>query len=62
MTNVQHLIENAIYAVKDGRTVEEEMEDRCNQMMLQETGITSEEIVEIVDHVVFGLYDGKFPN
>ena len=61
MTNAQHLIENAIYGLTKGRTVKESMMDYGNQIMLRETGITETEVEEIVDHVVYGLYDGKLP-
>ena len=61
MTNAQHLIENAIFGVKEGRKTEDVMQDYGNQMMLKETGITSDEVAEIVDHVVFGLYKGEYP-
>ena len=61
MTNAQHLVENAIYGITQGTLVLDTMQEEGNQMMLKETGVTAEEVAEIVDHVVYGLYDGKLP-
>ena len=62
MSNVRHLIENVILGMKRGENPLEIVEYGINADMLKETGITAEELVEIADEVVFGLYDGKFPS
>ena len=61
MSNVRHLIENIVLGMKRGENPWEIVEYKHNADMLEETGITAEELVEIADEVVFGLYDGKYP-
>lgn len=61
MTNAEHLIENAIFAMKYGRETDAEMETWYNKKMLEESGISKNDIIAMACHVVYSLYDGKFP-
>ena len=63
MSNAEHLIENLILGMKDGKMPMDILEESGNLMMLEDefTGITSDEAIAIACHVVYGLYDGKFP-
>lgn len=63
MSNAEHLIENLILGMKDGRMPMDILEESGNKMMLEDefTGITSDEAIAIACHVVYGLYDGNFP-
>ena len=63
MSNAEHLIENLILGMKDGRTLLSIIEEPGNKIMLEDksTGITSDEAIAIAGHVVYGLYDGEFP-
>ncbi len=64
MSNAEHLIENLILGMRDGKLAADILEESTNLDMLNDayTGITATEAVEIACHVVYGLYDGKFPN
>lgn len=62
MSNAEHLIENVILAMAEKRDPYEELEWRCNQMMLDETGIRKDDLVAMAVHVVYSLYDGVFPD
>ena len=63
MTNAEHLIENLILGMRDGRTPKDILEEQSNLDMLYDeyTGITADEAIGIAAHVVYGLYDGEFP-
>lgn len=64
MTNAEHLIENVIFGMKEGKPALEIIQEEQNQHMLNDenTGITAEEVVAIACHIVWGLYDGQFPD
>ena len=63
MSNAEHLIENLILGMRDGRMPMDILEESGNKMMLEDefTGITTDEAIAIAGHVVYGLYDGEFP-
>lgn len=61
MTNAEHLIENAIYALKCGESFSDAMNRWHNKMMLEETGIDANDLFLMAVHVVYCLYDGRFP-
>lgn len=54
MLNAEHLIENAIFALKAGKVLTEDIN-------AQYTGCTVEEANVMAQHIVYSLYDGKFP-
>lgn len=61
MSNAEHLIENAIFAMKEGHDLDEVLDHWPNDEMLRQTGIRKADIVRMAEHVVYSLYDGCFP-
>ena len=61
MSSAEHLIENLIYGMKKGRYCDDILQEPCNVDNLGDCNMTAEEAVSIACHVVWGLYDGKFP-
>lgn len=61
MTCAQHLIENAIYALKEGKDPEKVLDYDYNKEMLKLTGIEKNDVLGMAYHVVYTLYDGCFP-
>lgn len=61
MSDAEHLLENAIFALKEHRSVDEELSHWPNTAMLKNTGIRKDDIIRMASHVVYSLYDGKFP-
>lgn len=61
MSNAEHLLENVIFAMKDGIDPQRELMSYPNTVMLQQTGFSAEDIIRMACHVVYSLYDGKFP-
>lgn len=62
MSNAEHLLENVIYAMKEGRDGFDELERHPNDVMLELTGFSPSDIVRMAAHVVYSLYDGHFPH
>ena len=56
MSHAEHLIENCIVALWEGRDVDEELEKPINQEMLRLTGIMPGDLYAMAQHVVYGLY------
>ena len=54
MTCAEHLIENAIIALAKNKSFD-------NDINAESTSCTTEEAYEMAQHVVYSLYDGKFP-
>ena len=54
MTCAEHLIENAIIALAKNKSFD-------NDINAESTSCTTEEAYEMAQHVVYTLYDGKFP-
>lgn len=63
MTNAEHLIENVIFGMKEGKSALEILQEEQNQYMLNDenTGITAEEVVAIACHVVWGAVRRTVP-
>ena len=63
MSNAEHLIENVIFGMKNGKHAEEVLKEQSNIDMLNDkhTSISAEEVIRIACHVVYSLYDGQFP-
>lgn len=60
MTNAEQLIENAIYAIKNGRDPDQELDSPDNKRMLAYSGLRKYDIISMARHVV-DLYGGSFP-
>jgi hypothetical protein len=60
MSNAEHLIENTILAMMQNR-VDEELNSWYNQRMMQNTGIKSEDLYHMAQHIVYSLYEGLDP-
>ena len=63
MSNAEHLVENVIFGMKSGKHADEILKEQSNIDMLNDkhTSISADEVVRIACHVVYSLYDGKFP-
>ena len=61
MSDAEHLIENAIYALKRGKFPEEVLSQPPNTDMLASTGISMQDVSMMAQHVVYVLYNGQFP-
>ena len=62
MTNCEHLIENALLAIRAGdddfkESFDKEMELSSNQIMLSEVNMTIDELWEIVQYLVTTYYE-----
>lgn len=55
MTNAQHLAENAVYALYQGKKHDRDIN-------AEYTRCTVEEANEMAQHIVYSLYDGIFPD
>ena len=55
MTCAEHLIENAIMALAKGKPFENDINENY-------TSCTAEEAYLMAQHIVYVLYDGKFPH
>lgn len=62
MSSAEHLIENAIYAMYKGQDPLEVLDYDYNKMMLQDCGMNKYDVYAMAQHVVWGLYDGKYPD
>lgn len=63
MSNAEHLVENVIFGMKRGKEIDDILKEPINIAMLNDehTSISADEVVRIACHVVYSLYDGKFP-
>lgn len=61
MSDAEHIIENAIYALKENKDICQILDDDINKTMLNNTGMDREDVIAIAYHIVYSLYDGKFP-
>ena len=60
MSIIEHLIENYIHAMAQGKKPEEIADMYKDQ--LEDTGMSPENTWAIAQHVVYSLYDGFFPD
>lgn len=63
MSNAEHVIETLILCMRDGKTINEIMDDPSVRLNLDDEncGMTGEEAVRVACMVVYDLYEGKFP-
>ena len=62
MSHAEHLIENTLYALAHDQDVDEVLDWDYNRAMLESTGIKKNDLVVMAIHVVYSLYDGKYPD
>lgn len=62
MSSAEHLIENLILGMKDGKDPNEIVLYHCNQRNLDDCEMSADEAIRIACHVVYTLYDGVFPS
>ena len=62
MSSAEHVIESLILGMRDGRTCEDILKEPVHQANLGNCWMTDEEATRIAVHVVYGLYDGRFPD
>ena len=60
MSDIEHLIENYIHAMAQGKKPEEIKDVYKGQ--LEDTGMSPENTWAIAQHVVYSLYDGVYPD
>lgn len=58
---IKDLLDDAIRAMKNGETIDDILTSTLNQMKLEDCSLSKEDVIELAEHIVFGLYDGKFP-
>ena len=61
MSNAEHLIENAIEALAEGRDLEKALDSTINHSMLRYSGIQKDDMIRMACHVVYSLYEGLNP-
>lgn len=61
MSNAEHLIENAIFAMKHNQDLDKLLDSWPNDEMLRQTGIKKDDIIRMAAHIVYSLYQGRFP-
>ena len=64
MTNAEQIIENLIIGLRDGKGVCDTLEEPETMELLNDEencNLSQEEAIKIALHVVYDLYDGKFP-
>lgn len=61
MSDAEHLIENAIFSLKHGEDADNALNSIADKVMLEATGIKKQDIIAMAQHVVYSLYDGRFP-
>lgn len=64
MTNGEHVIENLILGMRDGKDpldIVQEPSVQNNLHLLGDVVLNEDEAIRIACHVVYSLYDGKFP-
>lgn len=64
MSNAEHVIETLILGMRDGQNPLDIVKEVCvqnNLHMLGDIVLNEDEAIRIACHVVYSLYDGKFP-
>lgn len=58
---IKELLDDTIRAMKNGENANDILNSALNQTKLDDCAFSKEDIFELAEHIVFGLYDGKFP-
>lgn len=61
VSSAEHLIENLILGMSKGEDPDDILNEPCNVLNLGDTSMSPDDAVRIACHVVYSLYDGKFP-
>ena len=59
--SIEELLDDAIRAMKQQDNIEEVLDSALNQTKLDNCHFSKSDILALAEHIVFGLYDGKFP-
>lgn len=59
--SIKELLDDTIQAMKQHDNVEEVLDSALNQTKLDNCCFSKSDILALAEHIVFGLYDGKFP-
>lgn len=59
--SIRELIDDTIRAMKNGESANDILNSALNQTKLEDCSLSKEDVMELAEHIVFGLYDGKFP-
>lgn len=59
--SIKALLDDTIRAMKNGESANDILNSALNQTKLDDCAFSKEDIFELAEHIVFGLYDGKFP-
>lgn len=60
MSNVEHLIENGLYALSNGDNFDEIMNQFPNKDMLGSVNMTKDELRQAVYYVFYTVLEGKY--
>lgn len=61
MSNIEHLIENGLYALSKGYNFDEIMNQFPNNDMLESVNITKDELKQAVYYVFYTVLEEKYP-
>ena len=61
MSNIEHLIENGLYALSNGDNFDEIMNQFPNKDMLESVNMTKDELRQAVYYVFYTVLEGKHP-
>lgn len=59
--SIEELLDDTIRAMKQQDNVEEVLDSALNQTKLNNCCFSKSDILALAEHIIFGLYDGKFP-
>lgn len=62
MSSAEHVIESLIIGMREGRNCEDILNEPVHKANLGDCFMSEEEAIRIACHVVYGLYDGRFPD
>ena len=60
MSNIEHLIENGLYALSNGDNFDEIMNQFPNNDMLESVNMTKDELRQAVYYVFYTVLEGKY--
>lgn len=58
---IMNMLDDTIRAMKNGEDTEEVLNSVLNQTRLDGYQFSKDDIIELAEHIVWRLYDGKFP-